>query len=221
MNMKKKGKADQTDTTQKISFLVLGESTIGKSCLIERYVNKTFKENYIATIGMDIRPKRLDINDIDVLLTISDTAGQERFRSLTRSIYKGANGILLGFDLTKPKTFEQVNYWIDQIEENKSKDYPVSLVLFGNKCDMEDEIKVNPEDIEKVQQKYKLKYFKTSAKDGTNVQNIFEYLAKLVLKSRGLFENLDINEISVSEKELQKIEVKSKQIQNNGKKKCC
>ena len=115
-----------------------------------------------------------------------------------------------------------MNYWIDQIEENKSKDYPVSLVLFGNKCDMEDEIKVNPEDIEKVQQKYNLKYFKTSAKDGTNVQNIFEYLAKLVLKSRGLFENLDIDEISVSEKEEKRIEVKDKIKQKKKrKKKCC
>ena len=216
-----KGKANPSDKTQKISFLVLGESTIGKSCLIERYVNKMFKENYIVTIGMDIRLKSLDINNIDVLLTINDTAGQERFRSLTKSVYKKADGILLGFDLTKPKTFEQVNYWIEQIEENKSKDYPLSLVLFGNKCDMKEEIQVNPDDIEKVNQKYKIKYFETSAKDGTNVQNIFEYLAKLVLKSRGLFQNLDIDEISVSEKELQKIEVKSKQIQNNGKKKCC
>ena len=216
-----KGKANPSDKTQKISFLVLGESTIGKSCLIERYVNKMFKENYIVTIGMDIRLKSLDINNIDVLLTINDTAGQERFRSLTKSVYKKADGILLGFDLTKPKTFEQVNYWIEQIEENKSKDYPLSLVLFGNKCDMKEEIQVNPDDIEKVKQKYNIKYFETSAKDGTNVQNIFEYLAKLVLKSRGLFQNLDIDEISVSEKELQKIEVKSKQIQNNGKKKCC
>ena len=221
MSIKMKGKANPSDKTQKISFLVLGESTIGKSCLIERYVNKMFKENYIVTIGMDIRLKSLDINNIDVLLTINDTAGQERFRSLTKSVYKKADGILLGFDLTKPKTFEQVNYWIEQIEENKSKDYPLSLVLFGNKCDMKEEIQVNPDDIEKVKQKYNIKYFETSAKDGTNVQNIFEYLAKLVLKSRGLFQNLDIDEISVSEKELQKIEVKSKQIQNNGKKKCC
>ena len=221
MSIKMKGKANPSDKTQKISFLVLGESTIGKSCLIERYVNKMFKENYIVTIGMDIRLKSLDINNIDVLLTINDTAGQERFRSLTKSVYKKADGILLGFDLTKPKTFEQVNYWIEQIEENKSKDYPLSLVLFGNKCDMKEEIQVNPDDIEKVKQKYKIKYFETSAKDGTNVQNIFEYLAKLVLKSRGLFQNLDIDEISVSEKELQKIEVKNKQTQNNGKKKCC
>ena len=201
-------KGEQKDKTQRIKFLILGESTIGKTCLIERYMNNTFQENYIATIGMDIRAKRLDISNIDVNLTISDTAGQERFRSLAKMVYKGADGILVGFDLTEPNTFEQVTYWISQIEANKTKDYPLSLVLFGNKCDKEGEIKVNDEDIEKMKQKYNLRYFKTSAKDGTNVQNIFEYLAKVVLKTRGLLKDVDIDEVNVVEKEEQKIEVK-------------
>ena len=212
-------KGQQKDKAQRIKFLVLGESTIGKSCLIERYINNTFKENYIATIGMDIRQKRLDINNIDVFLTINDTAGQERFRSLTKMVYKNTDGILVGFDLTKPKTLEQVEFWINQIESNKTKDSSISLVLFGNKCDMKEEIQVKEEDIEKIKEKYNLRYYETSAKDGTNVQNIFEYLAKIVLKSRGFLENVNIDEINVEEKELQKIETK-KPNKKNGKKKC-
>ena len=212
-------KGQQNDKTERIKFLVLGDTTIGKSCLIERYISNTFKENYIATIGMDIRSKRLDINNIDVTLTINDTAGQERFRSLTKMVYKGADGILVGFDLTKPKTLEQVEFWINQIESNKTKDSPLSLVLFGNKCDKTDEIEVKEGDIEKIKEKYNLRYFKTSAKDGTNVQNIFEYLAKIVLKSRGFLENVNIDEISVEEKEDQKIETK-KTKKRKGKKKC-
>jgi len=212
-------KGQQNDKTERIKFLVLGDTTIGKSCLIERYISNTFKENYIATIGMDIRSKRLDINNIDVTLTINDTAGQERFRSLTKMVYKGADGILVGFDLTKPKTLEQVEFWIKQIESNKTKDSPLSLVLFGNKCDKTDEIEVKEGDIEKIKEKYNLRYFKTSAKDGTNVQNIFEYLAKIVLKSRGFLENVNIDEISVEEKEDQKIETK-KTKKRKGKKKC-
>ena len=212
-------KGQQKDKAQRIKFLVLGESTIGKSCLIERYINNTFKENYIATIGMDIRQKRLDINNIDVFLTINDTAGQERFRSLTKMVYKNTDGILVGFDLTKPKTLEQVEFWINQIESNKTKDSSISLVLFGNKCDMKEEIQVKEEDIEKIKEKYNLRYYETSAKDGTNVQNIFEYLAKIVLKSRGFLENVNIDEIKVEEKELQKIETK-KPNKKNGKKKC-
>ena len=212
-------KGQQNDKTERIKFLVLGDTTIGKSCLIERYISNTFKENYIATIGMDIRSKRLDINNIDVTLTINDTAGQERFRSLTKMVYKGADGILVGFDLTKPKTLEQVEFWIKQIESNKTKDSPLSLVLFGNKCDKTDEIEVKEGDIEKIKEKYNLRYFKTSAKDGTNVQNIFEYLAKIVLKSRGFLENVNIDEISVEEKEDQKLETK-KTKKRKGKKKC-
>ena len=212
-------KGQQKDKAQRIKFLVLGESTIGKSCLIERYINNTFKENYIATIGMDIRQKRLDINNIDVFLTINDTAGQERFRSLTKMVYKNTDGILVGFDLTKPKTLEQVEFWINQIESNKTKDSSISLVLFGNKCDMKEEIQVKEEDIEKIKEKYNLRYYETSAKDGTNVQNIFEYLAKIVLKSRGFLENVNIDEINVEEKELQKIETK-KPNKKNVKKKC-
>ena len=212
-------KGQQKDKAQRIKFLVLGESTIGKSCLIERYINNTFKENYIATIGMDIRQKRLDINNIDVFLTINDTAGQERFRSLTKMVYKNTDGILVGFDLTKPKTLEQVEFWINQIESNKTKDSSISLVLFGNKCDMKEEIQVKEEDIEKIKEKYNLRYYETSAKDGTNVQNIFEYLAKIVLKSRGFLENVNIDEINVEEKELQKIETK-KINKKNVKKKC-
>ena len=212
-------KGQQKDKAQRIKFLVLGESTIGKSCLIERYINNTFKENYIATIGMDIRQKRLDINNIDVFLTINDTAGQERFRSLTKMVYKNTDGILVGFDLTKPKTLEQVEFWINQIESNKTKDSSISLVLFGNKCDMKEEIQVKEEDIEKIKEKYNVRYYETSAKDGTNVQNIFEYLAKIVLKSRGFLENVNIDEINVEEKELQKIETK-KTNKKNVKKKC-
>ena len=212
-------KGQQKDKAQRIKFLVLGESTIGKSCLIERYINNTFKENYIATIGMDIRQKRLDINNIDVFLTINDTAGQERFRSLTKMVYKNTDGILVGFDLTKPKTLEQVEFWINQIESNKTKDSSVSLVLFGNKCDMKEKIQVKEEDIEKIKEKYNLRYYETSAKDGTNVQNIFEYLAKIVLKSRGFLENVNIDEINVEEKELPKIETK-KTNKKNVKKKC-
>ena len=91
MNIKgdKKGKALQ------IKILLLGESAIGKTCLIERYVNNSFKNNYLVTIGMDIRIKKLEINNYDVNVTINDTAGQERFRSITKMVYKGADGILI------------------------------------------------------------------------------------------------------------------------------
>ena len=209
-----KVKGESHSKAIQFKYLVLGEGKIGKTSLIERYINKTFKSNYIATIGMDIRRKRLEINNKEVDISITDTAGQERFRSITKMFYKGADGILVGFDLTDRNTFEQVNYWISQIEENSSKDYPISLVLFGNKCDNVEDIKVSEEDIEKLKEKYKLTFYKTSAKDGTNVQNAFQHLTKITLKTRGLLskiglpENTKIEDIIITEKENQKLEFK-------------
>ena len=209
-----KVKGESHSKSIQFKFLVLGEGKIGKTSLIERYINKTFKSNYIATIGMDIRRKRLEINNKEVDISITDTAGQERFRSITKMFYKGADGILVGFDLTDRNTFEQVNYWISQIEENSSKDYPISLVLFGNKCDNVENIKVSEEDIEQLKEKYKLTFYKTSAKDGTNVQNAFQHLTKITLKTRGLLskiglpENTKIEDIIITEKENQKLEFK-------------
>ena len=210
-----KMKGEQGKSLQ-LKILVLGEGRIGKTCLIERYVNRTFKENYIATIGMDIRNKKLEINKRDFNITINDTAGQERFRSLTKMFYKGADGILVGFDLTEPKTLQLVDFWIQEIENNKSKEHPISLVLFGNKCDDKENIKVKQEDIKKMQEKHKLEYFETSAKDGTNVRAIFEHLTKITLKSRGFLtkiglpEDTPLEEINIIEKEDHKIEVGKK-----------
>ena len=210
-----KMKGEQGKSLQ-LKILVLGEGRIGKTCLIERYVNRTFKENYIATIGMDIRNKKLEINKRDFNITINDTAGQERFRSLTKMFYKGADGILVGFDLTEPKTLQLVDFWIQEIEINKSKEHPISLVLFGNKCDDKENIKVKQEDIKKMQEKHKLEYFETSAKDGTNVRAIFEHLTKITLKSRGFLtkiglpEDTPLEEINIIEKEDNKIEVGKK-----------
>ena len=186
-------------------------------------MSRTFKSGYIATIGMDIRLKKLEINKKDVNISITDTAGEERFRSITKMFYKGADGILVGFDLTEPNTLEQVNYWIGQIEANKSKEYPISLILFGNKCDDKENIKVKEEDIKKMQEKHKLEYFETSAKDGTNVQAIFEHLTKITLKTRGFLENVGLpedtplEEINIIEKEDQRIGAEKKTIKKKKK----
>ena len=95
----------------KFKFVLMGEAFTAKTYLIERYINKTFRNSYyFPTIGMDIRTKRLEINNNDVDITISDTGGQERFRSLTKMFYKGADGVLILFNLTRKDTFEQINY---------------------------------------------------------------------------------------------------------------
>ena len=217
-------KGNKQGRTFQFKFLILGESSVGKTSIIEKYVNNTFNENYLVTIGMDIRYKRIEINNCDINIVINDTAGQERFRSMTKMVYKGADGILLGFDLTNKDTFNKVNYWIGQIEDNKNKDYPISLVLFGNKCDKKEQIVVNDDDIESLKRQYNLEFFATSAKDGTNVQEAFEYLIKKTIKDQGLFgkiglsPNISFDDIVIKVKEDQKIE--AKHVPKKKKKKC-
>ena len=217
-------KGNKQGRTFQFKFLILGESSVGKTSIIEKYVNNTFNENYLVTIGMDIRYKRIEINNCDINIVINDTAGQERFRSMTKMVYKGADGILLGFDLTNKETFNKVNYWIGQIEDNKNKDYPISLVLFGNKCDKKEQIVVNDDDIESLKRQYNLEFFATSAKDGTNVQEAFEYLIKKTIKDQGLFgkiglsPNISFDDIVIKVKEDQKIE--AKHVPKKKKKKC-
>ena len=194
-------------------FLVLGDQMVGKTSVLERYINRTFKSNYLLTIGMDKRFKRLEINNVDVDIHITDTAGQERFRSLTKMFYKGADGILIGFSLTDSKSLQSINYWINEINENCSKDYPISLVLFGNKCDDKQNFQVSKEEIDKIVNEYKLTYFETSAKDNINITKIFEYLTKLTiikrgnLKNIGLPEGASLDDIIIKEKENQKLEI--------------
>jgi len=194
---------------------------VGKTSVLERYINRTFKTNYLLTIGMDKRFKRLEVNNVDVDIHITDTAGQERFRSLTKMFYKGADGILIGFSLTDSKSLNSINYWINEINENCSKDYPISLVLFGNKCDDKDNYQVSQEEIDKIVNEFKLPYFETSAKDNINITNIFEYLTKLTIQKKGNLKNIGLPEgapldqIIIKEKENQKLEV----IQKKPKKK--
>ena len=151
-----KVKKDNLGSNLSYKFLVLGDQMVGKTSVLERYINRTFKTNYLLTIGMDKRFKRLEVNNTDVDIFITDTAGQERFRSLTKMFYKGADGILVGFSLTEAKTLESVNYWINEINQNCSKEYPISLVLFGNKCDDKENIDVKQEAIDEITNKYNL-----------------------------------------------------------------
>ena len=219
-----KTKKDAFGSNLSYKFLVLGDQMVGKTSVLERYVNNTFKANYLTTIGMDKRFKRLEINNTDVDVFITDTAGEERFRSLTKMFYKGADGIFVGFSLLDPKTLESIDYWIQQINENCSKEYPISLVLFGNKCDDKENIKVKKEEIDAIKNKYDLTYFETSAKDNINIQNLFEYLIKTTIKKRGNLKNIGLSEdaslddIKINIKENQKLETK---VQRRKKKKFC
>ena len=153
-------------------ILVVGESNVGKTCLLLRYVDDNYSDKNSSTIGVDFKSKAIDINGELVKLQIWDTAGAEKFQSITKAYFRGALGILVVFDLTDNDTFEKVSNWIDSINEIHEK---ISIILVGNKSDLDH--KVSREKVESIAEKYKIKYFETSAKDNSNVYEVFQCLA--------------------------------------------
>ena len=123
-----------------LKYLVVGDSGVGKTSLLVRYCEDTFQADYLSTIGVDFKIKRIELDGSQVTLNIWDTAGQERFRNITKSFYKGAHGIVLTYSITDPNSFAHIESWIEQIREVGNSD--TNMILVGSKSDLEQDRKV-------------------------------------------------------------------------------
>ena len=164
--------------------LLLGDSTVGKTCFLMRFTENTFQEIHMSTIGLDYRFKKMPVDDgKEATVQIWDTAGQDRFRAITKNYYKGAHGIILIYDVTNQKTFENVRNWVTQIRENASEKAIIYIV--GNKIDDKQNKVVTKEDGEKMAKEFDLKFFEASAKEDINIAPTFEALVKDIYKVNG------------------------------------
>ena len=160
--------------------LLLGDSTVGKTCFLLRYCDKTFQDAHLSTIGLDYRVKTMTLkNKKNIKLQIWDTAGQDRFRAITKNYYKGANGIILIYDVTNLQTYENVKNQITKIRKENNPN--VVIYLAGNKIDNpEEERAVKTEEGKEIADEYKLQFKETSAKDGINVNEVFQELVEKI-----------------------------------------
>ncbi|KAM9852094.1 protein ENTREP3 [Aulostomus maculatus] len=161
-------------------LLLIGDSGVGKTCLIIRFAEDNFNSTYISTIGIDFKVKTIDVDGKKVKLQVWDTAGQERFKTITTAYYRGAMGIILVYDITDEKSFENIQNWMKSIKENASAG--VSRMLLGNKCDIEAKRKVSKETGEKLAKDHGIRFFETSAKSSINVEESFLALARDILQ---------------------------------------
>ena len=160
-----------------VKLLLIGDSGVGKSCLLLRYSDDKFTTSFITTIGIDFKIKTIRLDQKKVKMQIWDTAGQERFRTITAAYYRGAHGVLLVYDVTDERSFENVRNWMRNIEAHASEGAKVCLI--GNKCDCEDsQRKVTKEKGMELAKEFGVPFFETSAKSGLRVEEAFSAMAR-------------------------------------------
>ncbi len=152
-------------------YIIVGDSAVGKSCLLLQFTDKRFKSTHDLTIGVEFGSRTVQINEKAIKLQIWDTAGQESFRSITRSYYRGSIGALLVYDITKRQSFENLQKWMEEMKENAYS--KMTTILIGNKVDLETERQVSYEEGQAFAKKHDLVFYETSAKSAHNVEKAF------------------------------------------------
>jgi Ras-related protein Rab-1A len=160
--------------------LLLGNSDVGKSSLLLRYVDSVWSDTFVPTIGVDFKVKTIEIDGKKVKLQIWDTAGQERFRTVVSTYFRGAHGIFLIYDITNRDSFKNLENWLIEIEKNASEN--VLKILIGNKNDLEDERDIASDEGKAFANRNGMQFIETSAKMNTNVNEAFETLGKLMIE---------------------------------------
>jgi small GTP-binding protein len=162
-------------------LVLLGDSAVGKSCLVVRFVRDEFFDFQEPTIGAAFLTQTVGIDDVTVKFEIWDTAGQERYRSLAPMYYRGAAAAIVVFDITKKDSFNGAKSWVKELQ--RRGDPNVVIALAGNKADMESKRKVQTEEAQQYAQENDIIYLETSAKTALNVRNLFVEIAKKLPKN--------------------------------------
>jgi Ras-related protein Rab-1A len=194
--------------------LLLGNSDVGKSSLLLRYVDSVWSDTFVPTIGVDFKVKTIEIGGKKVKLQIWDTAGQERFRTVVSTYFRGAHGIFLIYDITNRDSFKNLENWLIEIEKNASEN--VLKILIGNKNDLEDERDISPDEGKAFANRNGMQFIETSAKMNTNVNEAFETLGKLMIEF-----NSQQNQAMTQDKKDKKVLGSSSGKNLNTKKGCC
>ena len=161
-----------------IELLLIGDQNVGKSNFIFRFTENKFSESHQATIGIDVKVKNITIDNKVYKVQIIDTSGQEAYKSISRNYYLKVQGILLMFDLTNKFSFQNLENWIKEIYNIRDK---VPFMIIGNKCDLENNIEVNDDEVIQFGNKNDASYYKTSAKNGKNVDNAIINFVKQII----------------------------------------
>lgn len=189
-------------------ILLIGDSSVGKSCILLRFADDTFTESFISTIGVDFKIKTIELDKKLIKLQIWDTAGQERFKTITSSYYRGAHAIIVVYDITDTNSFMHVENWLKECDKYASGN--VLKMLIGNKCDIPHKRVISYNDGKQLAENYGIKFLEISAKKNIKVDDVFTTISKDLMvnvPSQTLKNNITISQ--------------GEQLPLNNSKKCC
>ena len=204
---------NENENEERINIMTLGNTEVGKSCFILRFTDNIFQEIYLATVGIDFKIKTETINNKQYKLFLYDTTGQEKYKSIALNIIKNAQGIILMYDITDRKSFESIPEWIKSIKDAKGSNFP--MILLGNKLDKEDVRVIKEKEGKELADEYNIKFFETSNKTGTNIQEAGMALVNEILK----INNLENRENSMSNNNT-RLSIKNTKVKKDSKR-CC
>ena len=180
-----------TDTSAKakksdhnFKFVVIGDTGAGKSSVLLRFADNAFQDSYMATVAVDFRHRTVTINGESCKLQIWDTSGQERYRTITSAYYRGADAIVMVYDVTNQESIRHINDWMAEVNRYAAPD--TCKLLIGNKCDLESQRVVPTATAKSFAEELNIPFIETSAKEGVNVDKAFIQLTEaLVARKNG------------------------------------
>ena len=192
-----------------IKILTLGDTTVGKSSIVLRFSDDVFDDTIFSTIGIDFKTKFMKVKDSTVKVLIWDTAGQEKFQNIAKNYYKGANGVLLVYDISNRKSFDRVGFWLKELKENNKLD-DLYLYLVGNKKDLEEKRMISTDEGKKFAEDNNIHFIEVSAKTGEGVREVFNNVLNGALDKIKKDTEKDDGEEKVRLSSFRKIEKKEK-----------
>ena len=174
--------SEESDSEEAITIMILGNSQVGKTSFILRFVENTFQSTYLSTVGIDFKVKNINLGDKEYKLILYDTAGQERYKSLAPNLIKKACGIILVYDITNKSSFDSIPEIMEKVKEEKGNNFP--MVLVGNKIDLEQRREIEKEKGELLAEKNGIDFYEVSNKEGINIQEAGLAIVHKILEKR-------------------------------------
>ena len=183
--------SEYSDYEESIIIMTLGNSEVGKTSFILRFVENTFQPSYLSTVGIDYKDKIINIHDKEYKLIFYDTAGQEKYRSLAPNLIKKAHGIIIIYDITNKASFDSIPEMMRIVNEEKGNDFP--MILVGNKIDLEQAREIETEKGKSLAEENGIEFFEVSSKEGMNVQEAGFGIVNKILEKRKNDSMIDTN----------------------------